>query len=138
LEFGRSQPNSLFISSESDVSLYKSLKRDILSVLFPTLPNFPPAGKNKAMNIPAWRAKIDELDRKLVELISQRAEAAHAIGRLKRGVQMPVYEPDREQAVFENVKRANPGPLSDDDLIQIYERLMFIMRRIQHEETSSL
>ncbi len=90
------------------------------------------------MNIPAWRAKIDELDRKLVELISQRAEAAHAIGRLKRGVQMPVYEPDREQTVFENVKRANPGPLSDDDLIQIYERLMFIMRRIQHEETSSL
>jgi chorismate mutase len=47
---------------------------------------------------------------------------------------MPIYEPDREQAVFDNVRRANPGPLSDHDVLNIYERIMDIMRRIQQEE----
>ena len=36
------------------------------------------------MDISDWRKKIDELDRKLVDLLSQRAQAAHEIGKLKR------------------------------------------------------
>jgi chorismate mutase len=86
------------------------------------------------MDISDWRKKIDELDSKLVELLSQRAEAAHEIGKLKRGVGMPIYEPDREQAVFDNVRRVNRGPLPDHDLLNIYERIMDIMRQIQQEE----
>jgi chorismate mutase len=86
------------------------------------------------MDISDWRKKIDELDRKLVELLSQRAQAAHEIGKLKRGVGMPIYEPDREQAVFNNVRSVNPGPLPDHDLLNIYERIMDIMRQIQQEE----
>jgi chorismate mutase len=86
------------------------------------------------MDISDWRKKIDELDRKLVELISQRAHAAHEIGKLKRGIGMPIYEPDRERDVFSNVQRVNPGPLPDRDLLRIYERIMDIMRQIQQEE----
>ena len=52
------------------------------------------------MDIADWRNKIDELDRKLVELLNQRAEAAHEIGRLKRDGSLPIYEPDRERMVF--------------------------------------
>jgi chorismate mutase len=65
---------------------------------------------------------------------SQRAQAAHEIGKLKRGVGMPIYEPDRERAVFSNVRGVNPGPLPDRDLLCIYERIMDIMRQIQQEE----
>jgi chorismate mutase-like protein len=86
------------------------------------------------MDIADWRRKIDELDRKLVELLNQRAQAAHEIGKLKRGAGMPIYEPDREQAVFANAKKANQGPLPDCDLMRIYERIMDIMRQIQQEE----
>ena len=86
------------------------------------------------MDISDWRKKIDELDRKLVELLSQRAQAAHEIGKLKRGVGMPIYEPDRERKVFSNVQSVNPGPLPDRDLLRIYERIMDIMRQIQQEE----
>jgi chorismate mutase len=86
------------------------------------------------MDIADWRKKIDELDRKLVELLNQRAQAAHAIGKLKRGAGMPIYEPDREQAVFANARKANQGPLPDRDLMRIYERVMDIMRQIQQEE----
>ncbi len=86
------------------------------------------------MDIADLRKKIDEIDRKLVELINQRAQAAHEIGKLKRDIGMPIYEPDREQKVFSNVRAVNEGPLPDRDLLRIYERLMDIMRQIQQEE----
>ena len=86
------------------------------------------------MDIEDWRKKIDELDRKLVELLSERARAAVEIGRLKRNTNLPVYEPDRERIVFANVQQANPGPLPGRDLVRIYERIIDVMRNVQKEE----
>src|SRR5215475_8076133 len=86
------------------------------------------------MDIEDWRDKIDELDRKLVALISERAQAAVEIGKLKRNTSMPIYEPDRERVVFQNVQQANPGPLPGRDLVRIYERIIDVMRNIQKEE----
>ncbi len=86
------------------------------------------------MDIDGWRKKIDELDLKLVELISLRAECARAIGRLKKNTAIPIYEPDREKQVFANVCRANQGPLPDRLLLQVFERLIDVMRQIQKEE----
>jgi chorismate mutase len=86
------------------------------------------------MDIEDWRKKIDELDRTLVALISERARAAVEIGKLKRNTSMPIYEPDRERVVFQNVQEANPGPLPGRDLVRIYERIIDVMRNIQKEE----
>ncbi|MGO9088356.1 MAG: chorismate mutase [Candidatus Sulfotelmatobacter sp.] len=86
------------------------------------------------MDIEDWRKKIDELDRKLVALLSERARAAVAIGKLKRNTNLPVYEPDRERIVFTNVQEANRGPLPGRDLVRIYERIIDVMRNIQKEE----
>jgi chorismate mutase len=86
------------------------------------------------MDIADWRKKIDEIDRKLVELLSERARAARAIGRLKRDTNLPVYEPDRERIVFANVQEANRGPLPGRDLVRIYERIIDVMRNVQKEE----
>ena len=86
------------------------------------------------MDIADWRKKIDEIDGKLVDLLSQRAHAAHEIGKLKRDAGMPIYEPDRERVVFANARSANRGPLPDRDLQRIYERIMDVMRQIQREE----
>jgi len=89
------------------------------------------------MDIADWRRKIDELDRQLVLLISQRAQCALEIGRLKRDSDMPVYEPDRERIIFENIARNNGGPLSNMQLRQIFERLVDVMRQIQGEEMTT-
>jgi len=83
------------------------------------------------MDIAGWRKRIDELDRKLVELLNQRAQCAVEIGRLKRHTNLPVYEPDRERIILENVCRLNQGPLSDADLKRVYERMIDVMRTIQ-------
>lgn len=86
------------------------------------------------MDISDWRKKIDELDQRLVELLNDRAAAAKAIGVLKRNTQMPIYEPDREREIFENVRQRNGGPLPDRELVQIFERIIDVMRMIQHVE----
>src|SRR5580692_10987369 len=83
------------------------------------------------MDIADWRKKIDELDRRLVELLSERARAAVEIGRLKRDTNLPIYEPQRERIVFENVQKINSGPLPAQDLVRIFERIMDVMRNIQ-------
>lgn len=86
------------------------------------------------MEISDWRKKIDELDEQLVRLISERARAAKAIGELKRQTELPVYEPRREQAVFDHVKSINPGPLDNAEIQHIYERIMDVMRTLQRRD----
>jgi len=89
------------------------------------------------MDIADWRRKIDELDRQLVRLINERARCADEIGKLKRGSILPIYEPDRERIIFENIQRENHGPLTEVQLRQIYERLVDVMRQIQKDEIVS-
>jgi chorismate mutase len=83
------------------------------------------------MDISDWRQKIDELDEQIVQLISKRAEAAKAIGELKRVSELPVYEPGREQAVFDHIRAVNPGPLPNGEMLHIYERIIDVMRALQ-------
>ena len=86
------------------------------------------------MDIADWRKKIDDMDRRLVELLNERARAAKEIGRLKRNTNMPIYEPDREKKIFENVKKLNQGPLPGHELQHIFERIIDVMRKLQQEE----
>jgi chorismate mutase len=86
------------------------------------------------MDIPDWRKKIDEIDPQLVELLNQRAAAAKEIGRIKRNLDMPIRENQRERDVLRNISRANRGPLADTDLHLIFERIIEIMRNIQKVE----
>jgi chorismate mutase len=86
------------------------------------------------MEISDWRKKIDELDEQIVALISKRAEAARAIGELKRTAELPVYEPGREQTVFDHVRTVNPGPLADTEMLHVYERIIDVMRTLQRRD----
>jgi chorismate mutase-like protein len=89
------------------------------------------------MTLDELRAEIDVLDLKLVELISERARAVVKIGQLKAVVAAPVYEPDRERRIFANLRAANQGPLPDNELLHIYERIIDVMRALQKNELAS-
>jgi chorismate mutase-like protein len=89
------------------------------------------------MTLEELRNQIDVLDRKLVELLSERARAAQMVGRLKAATALPVYEPAREKVVLANVRAANKGPLPDIELTHIYERIIDVMRSLQRDELAS-
>ena len=76
------------------------------------------------MSIEDWRRKIDEIDRKLVELLNERSKCALEIGKLKQQANLPLYQPDREKEVIENAERNNQGPLSDAAIRRLFERII--------------
>ena len=79
------------------------------------------------------RERIDQIDRRLVELLNERTAIAEEIGRAKRGADLPIYEPKRESEVFNNITSHNRGPLPEDGLKRIFERIIDEMRRVQKD-----
>jgi chorismate mutase-like protein len=77
------------------------------------------------------RVLIDDVDRRIVELLNERTRVVEDIGRVKRHASLPVYEPKREELVFANVTASNHGPLTPDAVRRIFERIIDEMRTIQ-------
>ncbi len=76
------------------------------------------------MSLGEWRQKIDEIDRRLVELLNERSRCALEIGKIKQEQNLPLYQPEREKEVLENAERSNPGPLSDAAIRRLFERII--------------
>jgi chorismate mutase len=76
------------------------------------------------MNLADWRRRIDEIDKKLVELLNERSQCALEIGRIKQESNIPLYQPDRESEVLENAESENKGPLSDAAVRRLFERII--------------
>jgi chorismate mutase len=89
------------------------------------------------MDIEDWRKKIDAIDLKLVRLLNERASAARAIGRLKQRTNLPIYEPQREEIILQNVSKANAGPLPTLDLHFVFQNIIAVMRSFQRSDSES-
>src|SRR6266581_8367578 len=83
------------------------------------------------MTLSDWRRQIDEIDRKLVELLNQRSRCALEIGKLKQAENLPLYQPEREREVLENAERVNPGPLLDTAIRRLFERILDEARSVE-------
>jgi chorismate mutase len=86
------------------------------------------------MTLEELRSQIDELDRRIVELLNERAEVALQIGQAKAASSREVYAPAREKIVYDNLRAANSGPLPDAELTHIYERIIDVMRTLQRRQ----
>ena len=79
-----------------------------------------------------YRVLIDDLDRRLVDLLNQRTRVVEDIGRVKRAARLPIYEPRREDQVFANISQASgDGPLTKEAVRRIFERIIDEMRMVQ-------
>src|SRR6202795_3920455 len=76
------------------------------------------------MTLSDWRRQIDEIDRKLVELLNQRSRCALEIGKLKQGENLPLYQPEREREVLDNAERVNSAPPPDAAIRRLFERII--------------
>jgi chorismate mutase len=83
------------------------------------------------------RILIDDVDRRIVELLNERTRVVENIGRVKREAALPVYEPKREDLVFANVAQCNHGPMPHEALRGIFERIIDEMRKIQRMRMAS-
>lgn len=79
------------------------------------------------------RREIDRIDVGILDLLNERARVVGDIGAIKRDMTMPIYEPKREQAVFQNLFAHNQGPLSEPAIRRMFERVIDEMRTLQKE-----
>ena len=93
----------------------------------------PPSSETPVARLAACRVEIDALDRRLVELLNERTAIVEKIGEVKKEAEMAVYEPKREDAVYANIAAGNRGPLTNDALQRIFERIIDEMRKVQKE-----
>lgn len=77
------------------------------------------------------RRVIDEIDLAILVLLNRRAEQVQRIGTAKRVLGEPVYQPDREERIFDRVVGANTGPLEDAALRRLFERILDESRRLE-------
>jgi chorismate mutase len=77
------------------------------------------------------RKRIDLLDESLVRLLNARAACALEIGRLKREMGLPIYQPTREAEVLAHVQTLNNGPLDDQVIKRLFERIIDEARHLE-------
>ncbi len=76
------------------------------------------------MSLSDHRKAIDDLDAEIVRLLNQRTSHALEIGAWKLQHGQEIYAPHRERAVFQRIKKLNPGPITEESLRAIYREVM--------------
>lgn len=87
------------------------------------------------MTIDEIRLKINQLDEQLLKIFNERAALALEIGEIKKELDLPIYDPKREKLIFEKMKKENPGPLDDDAIVRMFERVIDESRRLERIRT---
>jgi chorismate mutase len=81
------------------------------------------------------RREIDELDRRIVTLLNERATKGRDVGREKVALGWrTAHDPEREREVLLRVTIANEGPLPQEDLLAIYRRLIEATRALEDRD----
>ncbi len=88
------------------------------------------------MELEDLRRKIDELDRRIVRLLSERGELCKAIGRSKRNLKLSLHDPEREEEVYRNIRSYNRGPFPSENLQAIYREIMRAALQLEGGEES--
>jgi chorismate mutase / prephenate dehydratase len=72
------------------------------------------------------RNRIDEIDKSIQELVSERASCAAQVASVKQlqGETSHFYRPEREAQVLRAVMKRNTGPLTDEAIAGIFREIM--------------
>lgn len=69
------------------------------------------------------RGKISDLNRQLLDLLSQRADLVMQIGKIKEKSDLDMYVPEREAEQLAALTAHNPGPFSDATIKRIFTEI---------------
>ena len=89
------------------------------------------------MDIEDWREKIDGIDLRILHCLNERAEASIAIAHLKNEKHLSIYDPDRETWIIKRMIQENSGPLSNDGVRRVFERIIDESRKLEKDILST-
>ncbi len=82
-------------------------------------------------DLDGWRKRIDEIDQELVRLLNERSQCAVEIGHIKKTLNLPAWQPEREAEILRHVVKSNPGPLDDAAIRRLFERIIDEARSLE-------
>ncbi len=82
-----------------------------------------------------YRKKINDIDRKLVDYLNERAKVVLAIKKLKEKENVPLYDAKREEELINNIVDYNKGPLYNDNIVQIFECILRNVQILEKDES---
>ncbi len=86
------------------------------------------------MSLDELRNKIDDVDDRIVRLISKRIKIAEEIGEVKKKLGKQLEDLNREQVVLDNVREiAGQEGLSPEDIASIYRQIIATSKNMEGE-----
>lgn len=86
-----------------------------------------------APDLTKLRARIDDIDNRVLALLSERASIAQEVGRAKDGTGAPIHVPERERAILSRIEGLNRGPLGKQALESIYREIFSACLSMERE-----
>lgn len=105
-------------------NLFKKIETELNNLSF----------KEKEEILEKLRKDIDGIDSKIVDLLSERTFRSVMIGRVKRSLGQPTYNPEREKEISNRIAGFAKKPLTYEALKRIYERILDESRTVQKLE----
>ena len=78
------------------------------------------------------RKKIDEIDRKIVELFEDRMKLAMEIADYKRGVGKPIFDAAREEEKLAALEELTENEFNQKAIKDLFKQIMSMSRRLQY------
>ena len=70
------------------------------------------------------RQKIDSIEDSLISLLNERAKYVLEIGKIKKAQGLPIADSKREEIILKRVAEKNPGPMSDEFMVDIFKKII--------------
>lgn len=84
------------------------------------------------MELSTLRERIDAVDQQLVALFLERMEIVKDVAQYKIDNNLPVFHPDREQAIIEKARSRAPQEMADY-VAEFFEAAMTVSRHMQQD-----
>ena len=88
-------------------------------------PDLQPTDDPSQLN--SIRDRIDDIDRRIHELLNERAQFAQQVGKSKRSAGLSTadfYKPEREAQVLRKALERNKGPLRNEEIARLFREIM--------------
>ena len=83
--------------------------------------------KREQPGIDSIRDRIDDIDRRIHDLLNERAQFAQQVGKSKRSEGLSTadfYKPEREAQVLRKALERNKGPLRNEEIARLFREIM--------------
>jgi len=80
------------------------------------------------------RARIDDLNRRILDLSQERAQVVLEISRLKEELGLEAHDPEREERMLNKLTRSTSGPFGPGEVREIFQALFRASLALQERE----